>query len=104
MKIESIEILLVLVIVSVQIYVFARTFKQIRVFKNIIPNINSLWVSRILVPTADLERLSPKEILANIGKYKNSNVVTPSYVPAGDFGDSENLDLFFEETQSNNHV
>lgn len=104
MKIESIEILLVLVIVSVQGYVFVRTFNQIRVFKNIIPSINSLWVSKILVPSADLERLSPKEILANIDVYKNSNVVTPQYIPTGDFGDSESPDLFFEESQNNNHV
>lgn len=104
MKIESIEILLVLVIVSIQIYVFARTLKQIRLFKNIIPSINSLWVSKTLVPSADLERLSPKEILANIDVYKNSNVVTSSYVPAGDFGDSESPNLFFEENYHENNI
>lgn len=89
MKIESIEILLVLVIVSVQVYVFIRTFKQIIIFKNIIPNINSLQVTKIFVPSADIEILSPKEILAKISSYKNSNIVTPLYIPAGDFSDMD---------------
>lgn len=104
MKIESIEILLVLVIVSVQVYVFVRTFNQIRIFKNIIPNINLLQVTKILVPSTDLERLSPKEILAKIGSYKNSNEVTPQYIPANDFEDSESHDLFFEENHHENNI
>jgi len=73
MKIENIEIFLVLIIVSVQVYIFARTFSQIRVFKNIIPDGDFLRVAKILIPSADLEQLSPKEILANIGVYKNSS-------------------------------
>lgn len=104
MKIESIEILLVLVIVSVQVYVFVRTFNQIRVFKNIVPGIESVRVSQILVPATDLERLSPKEILENIDAYKSSNVVTLQYTPAGDFDDGESSDLFFEDPENNSHV
>jgi hypothetical protein len=104
MKIESIEILLVLVIVAVQVYVFVRTLNQIRIFKNIIPSINSLRVTKVLVPSSDLGKLSPKEILANISSYKNSNIGTPQYVASGDFGDSESPELFFEESQNNNNV
>lgn len=92
MKIESIEILLVLVIVSVQFYVFVRTFNQIRIFKNIIPDIDSLGISKVLVPSADLERLPPKEILAKIDVYKNN------------FGDGESPDLFFEEPENSNPI
>ena len=66
MKIESIEILLVVIIVAVQAYVFVRTLNQIRLFKNIIPGINSLGVTRVLVPSSDLAKLSPKR---NFGKH-----------------------------------
>jgi hypothetical protein len=103
MKIESIEILLVLVIVSVQVYIFARTFYQIRLFKRIIPSINSLRVSKYFVPTADLHRLSPKEILSNIRNYKKSNVFAQSQVPSDEFDNSENMDLFLKETKDNTH-
>lgn len=103
MKIEAIEILLVCIIVFIQIYVFARTFKQIRLFKNIIPNVDSLLVSKVFVPVADLERLSPKEILSNIRSYKNTGVFIPSnHVPAGDFGEGESPDLFEQSYQENN--
>jgi hypothetical protein len=104
MKIEIIEILLVVVIVSAQVYVFMRTFKQIQLFKNIIPSINSLRVTKFFVPSSDLERLSPKEILANISSYKNVNVITPQYISNGDFGDNVSPNLFFEESQNSNHI
>jgi hypothetical protein len=104
MKIENIEILLVVVIVAVQAYVFVRTLNQIRIFKNIIPGINSLRVTKVLVPSSELGKLSPKEILANISSYKNSNIVTPQYVASVGFGDSESPELFFEESQNDNNV
>ncbi|CAN1578688.1 hypothetical protein MCERE19_04386 [Spirosomataceae bacterium] len=104
MKIESIEILLVVVIVAVQVYVFVRTLNQIRIFKNIIPSINSLRVTKFLVPSSDLGKLSPKEILASISSYKNSNIVTPQFVASGDYSDSESPELFFEESQNDNNV
>ena len=104
MKIESIEILLVVIIVAIQAYVFVRTLNQIRLFKNIIPSINSLGVTRVLVPSSDLSKLSPKEILANISSYKNSNLVSHQYVPSGDFGDSDSPELFFEQNQNDNHI
>lgn len=104
MKIESIEILLVVIILAVQAYVFVRTLNQIRLFKNILPGINSLGVTRVLVPSSDLAKLSPKEILANISSYKSSNIVSHQYVPSGDFGDSDSPELFFEQNQNNNHI
>ena len=104
MKIESIEILLVIGIVCIQAYVFIRTLNQIRLFKNIIPNINSLRVTKVLGPSTDLERLSPKEILASISSYKKTNLVPTQYNSMGDFGDNEIPDLFFEVSQSNNQI
>lgn len=104
MKIENIEILLVVIIVAIQVYVFLRTLNQIRIFKNIIPSINSLRVTKVLVPSADLEKLSPKEILANISSYKNSNLIAPQLVPTSHFDDNENPDLFFEENSYANHI
>jgi hypothetical protein len=104
MKIESIEILLVVIIVAVQVYVFIRTLNQIRLFKNIIPSINSLRVTKVLVTSSDLAKLSPKEILANIGSYKNSKIVSQQYVASDDFSDNESPELFFEESQNDNNV
>ncbi|MCG9900884.1 MAG: MotA/TolQ/ExbB proton channel family protein [Hydrotalea sp.] len=100
MKIESIEILLVVIIVAVQIYVFVRTFNQIRIFKFIIPAINSLRVVKIPVPTIDFEKLSPKEIIANINSYKKSTVGSPVYTVTDEHSDSESPDQLFLENQN----
>lgn len=72
MKIEIIETILVCVIVSIQLLVFVRTFFKIRLFKRIIPSINSLFVTKVNVPVSDLEILSPKEFLENIDSYKDA--------------------------------
>ncbi len=104
MKVETIEVILVCLIVSIQLYVFARTFIQISVFRRIIPKVTSLKISKVLVPVADLERLSPKEILANIASYKGAAVNVPTNgVPVGDFSDLETPTLF-EESYSNHDV
>lgn len=103
MKVESIETILVCVIVSIQFYVFARTFIQIGILRRIIPQISSLNISRVLVPVSELERLSPTEILNNIHQYKG----TPTYiqsngVPTGDFGDGDTTDLLAYSNKENN--
>jgi len=104
MKVETIEAMLVCVIVSIQLYVFTRTFIQIGVFRRIIPKVASLKISKVFVPITDLERLTPKEILGNIEHYKNASVNVPTnHVPAGDFGDDETLSLF-DNGQLGNHV
>lgn len=87
MKIEFIETVLVCIIVSIQIGAFARTFFKIRLFKRIIPNINSLYVTKVIVPVSELESLSPKEFLNNIDSYKE--IKTDE-----DLDEDENLDLF----------
>ena len=104
MKIENIEILLVVIIVAVQAYVFIRTLNQIRFFKNIIPSNNSFRVTKVLVPSSDLTKLSPREILVNISSYKYNNIVSPQYVSSIDFGDCESPELFFEQSQNDNHI
>jgi hypothetical protein len=98
MKIEVIEILIVCAIFAIQLYVFIRTFKQIRLFKNIIPEVNYLFVSKILVPVADLQTLSPKELLDNINRYKNSTVVAPQYLPIDEFNNQDSTTSFFEQS------
>jgi hypothetical protein len=70
MKVETIEVIIVCSIVSIQLYVFAQTFIQIGLYKSIIPNVTSLKISKVSVPISDLEKLSPKEILAKIHQYK----------------------------------
>lgn len=91
MKIEKIEILLVGIIVSIQLIVFAVTFLKIRLFKKIIPNINSLYVTKVTVPVSDLEKLSPKEFLSNINSYKEAQTDVYSNQ---DLDENENPDLF----------
>jgi hypothetical protein len=100
MKIENIEILLVVIVVSIQVYVFVRTLSQIRIFKNIIPHINSLKISKIFVPSSDLGKLSPRDILANISSYKNGPIVAPQYVASGVLSDSKRSESFYEESQN----
>jgi hypothetical protein len=72
MKVEQIETYLVLFLVAVQFYVFIKTFLKIQLFKGIIPDSNNLSVNRILIPSADLNSLSPKDILKNVLEYKEN--------------------------------
>lgn len=72
MKVEQIETYLVLFLVVVQFYVFIKTFLKIQLFKGIIPDSDYLTVNRILIPSADLNSLSPKDILKNILEYKEN--------------------------------
>lgn len=50
MTIEEFEILLVLIIVSIQLWVFGYTYKKIEQFKNIIPAVSSLNISKAFIP------------------------------------------------------
>lgn len=95
MKVETIEVILVCIIVSIQLYVFIKTFNQIGVFRRIIPEVTSLKISKVLIPVSDLERLSPKEILANITNYKSAAGYFPmNDVAVGDWNDLETPNLF----------
>lgn len=98
MKVELIETLLVCIVVSFQGYVFTQTFRQIRLFRNIIPDINSIRVSKILVPMSDLGKLSPKEILANVDNYKNRviNRPIPTFVSWDHPENNEDSETLFE--------
>lgn len=89
MKIELIETILVGVIVLIQLYVFTRTYLQIRVFRNIIPNVNSLFVSKIFVPVADLETLSPREILENVDNYRDNDEAAFDAIEEYSYDDEE---------------
>lgn len=96
MKIEILEVFLVISIVSVQIYIFVRTYNQIRLFKNIIPDSDSLRVTKVMVPNSDLDKLSPKEILSNISIYKANDQAIP-VARTEEFTYNENLDLISAE-------
>lgn len=91
MKIELIETILVCIIVSIQLGVFSRTFFKIRLFKGIIPNINSLYVTKVIVPVSELESLSPTEFLKTIDRYKEDQ---SSPEEAEYISQNENLDIF----------
>jgi len=98
MKIEFIETILVCAIVSIQLLVFVRTFFKIRLFKRIIPSINSLFVTKVNVPVSDLESLSPKELLENIDSYKDAQTEHSS---EEGFEKIEDEDLFNNSQLSN---
>lgn len=78
MKVEIFEIFLIGVIIVIQFVVFFRTRRQINIFRNIIPEIKELSVSKVLVLASDLERLPPRIILENLDKYRGKVQGTPS--------------------------
>lgn len=104
MEIEVIETLLVCGVVSIQLYVFIKTFRQIQLFKEIIPLVDKFKVTKVLVPASELERLSPKEILANMNSYKNTPIVAPSNsIYSSVYGDGFSSDLF-DNNSTENHI
>ncbi len=76
-KVELIEVFLVCIIISIQLWVFVQTYIKIGIFRSIIPQIELLKISKILIPRSELERLSPKEILSNLQQYKGSPLAQP---------------------------
>ena len=70
MKVEVFEIFLIGIIIFIQFVVFLRTRRQISIFRNIIPKPEEISVAKIRLFLVDLERLSPRVILENIGKFK----------------------------------
>lgn len=100
MKIEIIEILLISIIVILQVYVFQRTYLQIRVFKNIIPNLVTLKVSKIYIPKSELNNLLPKEILAKIDLYKKEYI--EEYESNSEITDP--FDIHIEGNQKQNNI
>jgi methyl-accepting chemotaxis protein len=102
MKIEIIETLLVCGVVSIQLYVFIKTYRQIQLFKGIIPLVDKFKVTKVLIPSSELERLSPKEILANLEIYKNAPTVAPSNsMYSSVYGDGFSSDLFDNNSTDN---
>ena len=70
MKVEIFEIFLITIIIIIQIVVFIRTRQQINIFKNILPKTDTLRIEKVLLLVPDLERLPPKIILENIGRFQ----------------------------------
>lgn len=89
MKVEILEIFLIGVIIFIQIVVFLRTRQQISIFKNIIPKVEDLSVEKIRLLVSDLERLSPRVILENIGKFRGKYQGAPGiYLQLADNNES----------------
>ncbi len=86
MKVEIFEIFLIVIIIFIQIVVFVRTRQQITIFKNIIPKVDTLSISKVYVLSSDLEKLAPSVILDNIGQFSGKIQGAPSiFVQAVDF-------------------
>lgn len=75
MKIEIIEYYLIGLILTLQLGFFIYTLTKIFVFRKIIPKPGSFSISKVYVPTSDLELKMPNEILNNINNYKKSKEV-----------------------------
>lgn len=78
MTIEIIEYILISVIIFLQIREFSRTRKQINIFKNIIPNIELIYILKVELLTTDLERFSPQVILENVGRIQRKTQKDPN--------------------------
>jgi hypothetical protein len=76
----EIEWLLVGVVVFFQVRFFTGTYKQIQLFKDIIPLVDNFKITKVLVPTSELVKLSPKEILLNIVQYKEMQIIEEKIV------------------------
>jgi hypothetical protein len=99
MRVETIEILLVCVILGLQLFVFIQTFLRILVFRKAIPKIHKLQVSRFTVPVDDLEHNTPKEILEKIGQYQKASDIMP-FAQLNSIGSTDrhnSFDLFSTE-------
>ena len=70
MKVESIEILLVTIIVSVQIWSSYKTYLKIKMFKYVIPTFDYLSIINIQIPKDVYENSSSSDVLSNIDFYK----------------------------------
>ena len=91
MKIEYYELILVSIIVLIQLIVFTRTFSKIRLFRRIIPSVKGLLVTKLFVPAAELEELSPKQLLENLSQYKEFK---PKQSAREDLDENVDLELF----------
>lgn len=70
------EILLVIVIIGIQLFVFALTFRQIKLFKRIIPETKFLKVSKLNIPLIALETLDPDKILNQRSTFTHRPIIT----------------------------
>jgi predicted benzoate:H+ symporter BenE len=66
MKVESIEILLVTIIVTVQIWSSYKTYLKIKMFKYVIPTFDYLSIINIQIPKDVYENSSSSDVLSNI--------------------------------------
>jgi hypothetical protein len=78
MKVEIFEVFLIGIIIVVQFVAFFRTRRQINIFRNIIPEVKELSVSKVLVLSSDLDRLPPRIILESLDKYRGKVKGVPS--------------------------
>ncbi|HOY30364.1 MAG TPA: hypothetical protein PKW80_00655 [Bacteroidales bacterium] len=73
MKFETIEILITVTFVLIQLLIFIRTLKKIRIYKNLIPDTSSLKVSKAYCSAERIKNKLPSEIYEKIqgGEYEN---------------------------------
>src|SRR5215210_4346965 len=71
MSIETIETLLIIFIVLIQLWVFWKTKRQIKIFKDSIPETSLINVSKIYLTAHELNTIAPEQILGNISSIKN---------------------------------
>ena len=90
MKTEIIEILLVVIIVLIQVYVFQQTFSKIRFLKKIVPDIQSLTVVKLYINLTELNNSSAREILLNSNNYKKLNSISSDLFVGNQLFDLEN--------------
>ncbi len=75
MKIETIETILVALIVIIQLTIFLRTRSQIKTFKGIIPEVELIEVSKIFLSLHELNTQTSDTILTDISGFEDQDRV-----------------------------
>lgn len=104
MKVEIIEIVLVCAIVCLQLIVFLRTWKQIRTYRHIVPDMSTLTVTKLYVPVSDLETLTPEWILTHRHQYSFQNASEENDESDEEYDDDEEEDYNVYDSEVDEEV
>ena len=84
MKIEYIEFLIVSGIMVLQIYVFAKTYRQIKIYETIIPDLEYLKIINLNIPVDDLKNFPPGYIIGNVSTYLSGGKIQNTFTSESD--------------------
>jgi hypothetical protein len=105
MKIEYIEFLIVCAILVLQVLVFVKTYRQIKIYETIIPDLEYLKIINLNIPVDDLKIFAPGYIIDNVSTYlvgrKIQDTVTEESDELSEANEVENEYVEVETTELN---